>query len=67
MLNSFVPFSEVNCQGLYSFNSIAGDAAVGFSSINLALRVIAIYKNDKRVLAGLLVIILGQWGIIFAG
>lgn len=44
-----------------------GDAAVGFASVNLALRVVAIYKSDKIVMGVLVVAILGHWGCIFAG
>jgi hypothetical protein len=54
------PRPTVNCQALYSYNQFMGDAAVGFASINLALRVIAIYKQDKRVIAVLVLAILGQ-------
>jgi hypothetical protein len=43
-----------------------GDAAVGFASVNLALRVIAIYKSDKRVMAFLIVVILGQYVYIIS-
>lgn len=31
-------YSEVNCQSLYTYNQLVGDAAVGLASINLALR-----------------------------
>jgi hypothetical protein len=50
----------VNCQALYTYNQFMGDAAVGFASVNLALRVIAIYKSDLRVVAVLVLAILGQ-------
>jgi len=31
-------YSQINCQALYTFNSLAGDASVGLASINLSIR-----------------------------
>jgi hypothetical protein len=59
--------SKVDCQGLYTFSQFTGDAAVGFASINLALRVIAIYKSDVRLISVLVLFILGHWAVIFGG
>jgi hypothetical protein len=59
--------SKIDCQALYTFSQFTGDAAVGFASINLALRVIAIYKSDVRVVTVLVFLILGHWALIFAG
>jgi hypothetical protein len=36
------------------------DAAVGFASVNLALRVIGIYRSDLRVVIFLVLAIAGQ-------
>jgi hypothetical protein len=51
---------NINCESLYTFTQFAGDAAVGLASINLAIRVVAIYKSDKRVMAALFLLICGQ-------
>jgi hypothetical protein len=61
------PCRPLNCQALYTYSQFMGDAAVGFASINLALRVIAIYKSDKIVMGVLVLAILGHWACIFAG
>lgn len=30
--------TEIDCQGLYTFNQVFGNAAVGLASINLSIR-----------------------------
>ncbi|KAF8162465.1 hypothetical protein K438DRAFT_1985114 [Mycena galopus ATCC 62051] len=53
--------SEVNCQGLYTFNSCFGNAAIGLASINLSLRTIAVWNQRWFIVAPLVAIILGHW------
>lgn len=40
-----MPRREINCQAIYTFNQIAGDAAVGLASINLSIRTWALYPG----------------------
>ncbi|KAF7316096.1 hypothetical protein MIND_00127700 [Mycena indigotica] len=63
----FDTFEEINCQSLYTFNQLAGDAAVGFASINLSLRTIAIWSQNTYIKVFLVVIILGHWSLILQG
>ncbi|KAF8843882.1 hypothetical protein BDN67DRAFT_1008582 [Paxillus ammoniavirescens] len=41
---------EVNCKALYAFSQFAGDAAVGLACINLSLRTIAIWSQNKWII-----------------
>lgn len=59
--------TEINCQALYTFNQLAGDAAVGFASINLSLRTMAIWSHDKIIIIPLVLVILGHWALILQG
>ncbi|KAI0754416.1 hypothetical protein C8Q80DRAFT_1094109 [Daedaleopsis nitida] len=59
--------TEINCQALYTFNQIFGQAASGFASINLSIRTMALWSHDKRVVAPIIVIILGHWSLILQG
>ncbi|KAH9934540.1 uncharacterized protein BXZ73DRAFT_45839 [Epithele typhae] len=59
--------SEINCQALYTFNQITGQAASGLASINLSIRTIALWQNDKRVVIPIVIIILGHWSLILQG
>ncbi|KAJ6614604.1 hypothetical protein B0H10DRAFT_141776 [Mycena sp. CBHHK59/15] len=58
---------EINCQSLYTFNQLAGDAAVGLASINLSLRTLAIWSQNKWIKMALILIILGHWSLILQG
>ncbi|KAK0192707.1 hypothetical protein F5146DRAFT_1191529 [Armillaria mellea] len=58
---------EVNCQALYTFNQLAGNAAVGLASINLSLRTIAVYAQSKILIGALIIVILGHWSLILQG
>jgi hypothetical protein len=59
--------SEIHCQALFTFNQLAGDAAVGLASINLAIRTMALWSLNVWVVGGLTVIILGHWSLILKG
>ncbi|KAJ7918428.1 hypothetical protein B0H13DRAFT_1992902 [Mycena leptocephala] len=59
--------TEINCQAIYAFNQFAGDAAVGLASINLSLRTLAIWSQNKWIKVFLIVIILGHWSLILQG
>lgn len=38
VISLHLPFSEVDCQSLYTFNQLVGQATIGLASINLAIR-----------------------------
>ncbi|KAI0074978.1 hypothetical protein K474DRAFT_1685531 [Panus rudis PR-1116 ss-1] len=58
---------EINCKPLYSFMQVAGNMAGGFASINLAIRTMAIWNQNKFVVIPLVIIILGHWSLILQG
>ncbi|KAJ7185813.1 hypothetical protein C8R46DRAFT_1061795 [Mycena filopes] len=59
--------TEINCQAIYAFNQFAGDAAVGLASINLSLRTLAIWGQNKWIKIMLIVVIMGHWSLILQG
>ncbi|KAH7887016.1 hypothetical protein F5I97DRAFT_1872347 [Phlebopus sp. FC_14] len=59
--------TELNCQALYVFDQLAGDAAVGLASINLSLRTIAIWSHNKWIILVIVAIVLGHWSLILQG
>lgn len=60
-------YTEIDCQSIYTFNQLSGQAAVGLASINLSLRTIAVWGNNKVVIGGLVLLILGHWSLILQG
>ncbi|KAK7677697.1 hypothetical protein QCA50_019388 [Cerrena zonata] len=58
---------EINCQSLYIFNQLAGNAAVGLASINLALRTMALWGHSLYIVVPLVLVILGHWTLILQG
>lgn len=59
--------SEINCQALYAFNQLAGNAAVGLASINLSFRTVAIWSQNIWIVTLLVLIIIGHWSLILQG
>jgi len=59
--------TEINCQALYTFNQLSGDAAVGLASINLSILTTAIWAQNKYIIGLLVLIILGHWSLILQG
>jgi len=59
--------TKINCQVLYTFNQIAGNAAVGLASINLSIRTMAVWTQNKFVVGFLVLVILGHWALILQG
>ncbi|PPQ71761.1 hypothetical protein CVT25_004823 [Psilocybe cyanescens] len=59
--------SEFDCQALYTFNQLAGDAAVGLASINLSIRAMAIWSQNRYIVGVLVLMILGHWSLILQG
>lgn len=59
--------SEINCQALYAFNQLAGNAAVGLASINLSFRTVAIWSQNIWLVILLVLAIIGHWSLILQG
>jgi len=64
ILISFDATTKINCQALFTFNQLAGNASLGLASINLSLRTLAIYGNSKILASILVLVILGHWTLI---
>ncbi|KAH9947454.1 hypothetical protein B0H21DRAFT_334771 [Amylocystis lapponica] len=58
---------EVNCSALYAYNQFMGSASVGFASINLSIRTMAVWHQNLYITIPLVIIILGHWSIILQG
>ncbi|KAM6489052.1 hypothetical protein JOM56_015464 [Amanita muscaria] len=59
--------TEINCQALYTFNALAGNAAIGMASINLSIRTMAIWGRERHIVGFLVLIILGHWSLLLYG
>lgn len=59
--------SKINCQVLYTFNQLAGDAAVGLASANLAIRTAVIWRNSIPLIVVLVLLAMGHWSLILQG
>jgi len=59
--------TEINCQGLYTFNQCFGNAAIGLASINLSLRTIAVWSQRWYIVIPLVGVILGHWSLLLHG
>lgn len=57
----------VNCQALYTFNQLFGNAAVGLASVNLSLRTMAVWGQHRTIVCLLVVVMLGQWSFLLHG
>ncbi|KAH7868942.1 uncharacterized protein C8R40DRAFT_796977 [Lentinula edodes] len=64
ILISFDTTTKLNCQAIYIFNQLTGNASVGLASINLGLRTLAVYGNSRTLAIVLIVAILGHWSLI---
>ncbi|KAM6503359.1 hypothetical protein JOM56_000302 [Amanita muscaria] len=59
--------TEINCQALYTFNQLAGNSAVGMASINLSIRTMAVWSQNRYIIGLLVVVMLGHWSLILQG
>lgn len=59
--------SEVNCKGLYTFNSWAGNMTLLSSSTSLMLRTIALWERKLSIMVFLGVLCLAHWAILWRG
>ncbi|KAK0458818.1 uncharacterized protein EV420DRAFT_1678962 [Desarmillaria tabescens] len=57
----------IDCQALYTFNQLFGNAAIGLASINLSLRTIAVWSRSLWVVIPLVVVIMGHWSLLLHG
>ncbi|CDO70547.1 hypothetical protein BN946_scf184579.g3 [Trametes cinnabarina] len=58
---------EINCQALYTFNQITGQASSGLASINLSIRTMAVWSHQKYIVILVVLLILGHWSLILQG
>ncbi|KAG8994081.1 hypothetical protein FRB90_000538 [Tulasnella sp. 427] len=59
--------TKLNCQALYVFNQLMGNIAIATASTLLMLRTIAIWSRNLIVVVPLVLLALGQWGILLHG
>ncbi|KAI1794437.1 hypothetical protein LXA43DRAFT_883692 [Ganoderma leucocontextum] len=57
----------VNCQALYTYNQIFGNATIGLASINLSLRTMAVWSQAWYIVFPLVCVILGHWSLLLHG
>ncbi|TCD71934.1 hypothetical protein EIP91_000066 [Steccherinum ochraceum] len=55
---------KLNCEALFMVEQLFGNMAIGFSSINLALRTMAIWNMNRYVVVPLVLAMLGHWALI---
>jgi len=63
----FVTTSQINCQALYAVIEFMGYASTGLASINLSIRTISIWAQNRYIVGGLVLVILGHWSLILQG
>ncbi|KIY68496.1 hypothetical protein CYLTODRAFT_453466 [Cylindrobasidium torrendii FP15055 ss-10] len=59
--------SPVNCQALYTYNQVLGNASIGLASINLSLRTMAVWSRNLYIVVPLVILILGHWSLLLHG
>ncbi|KAK0434740.1 hypothetical protein EV421DRAFT_1717295 [Armillaria borealis] len=59
--------SPVDCQVLYTVNQFLGNAAIGFASLNLALRTVALWSRSRNIVIPIVLLILGHWSLLLHG
>ncbi|OCH85025.1 hypothetical protein OBBRIDRAFT_344570 [Obba rivulosa] len=59
--------SPVDCQALYTYNQVFGNASIGLASINLSLRTIAVWSQSWWITIPLVCVILGHWSLLLHG
>uniref|UniRef100_A0A0W0FTF3 Transmembrane protein n=1 Tax=Moniliophthora roreri TaxID=221103 RepID=A0A0W0FTF3_MONRR len=58
---------EIDCQSLYTFNQVFGNASIGLASINLSLRTIAVWSQAWYIWVPLVLVIMGHWSLLLHG
>ncbi|KAK7044852.1 hypothetical protein R3P38DRAFT_2609161 [Favolaschia claudopus] len=59
--------TKIDCQGLYTFNALFGNAAIGLASINLSLRTIAVWNQRWFIWIPLTLVIMGHLSLLLHG
>jgi len=59
--------AEIDCQALYTFNQVFGNASIGLASINLSLRTMAVWSQNRWIVGFLILVILGHWSLLLHG
>ncbi|EIN14724.1 hypothetical protein PUNSTDRAFT_49408 [Punctularia strigosozonata HHB-11173 SS5] len=59
--------STLQCTPLYTYIQFVGDASVALPSLNLAIRTMAVWSDNKILTGALVLVILGHWAILFQG
>lgn len=57
----------INCQVLYTYIQVLGNASVGLASINLSLRTMAVWSQNRWLVIFLVLVILGHWSLLLHG
>ncbi|KAL0563216.1 hypothetical protein V5O48_018858 [Marasmius crinis-equi] len=58
---------EIDCQSLYTFNQVFGNASIGLASINLSLRTMAVWSQAWYIVVPLVLVIMGHWSLLLHG
>lgn len=64
MLIALNTTSEIDCQGLYTFNQFFGSSAIGTASTLLMFRTIAIWNKNLFVTIPLVIVAVGHWAVL---
>jgi len=59
--------TRLDCQALFTFAQLTGQAAIGFASINLAIRAMAVWLWKCYIVIPLTILILGHWALLMQG
>ncbi|KAF5371575.1 hypothetical protein D9758_003539 [Tetrapyrgos nigripes] len=59
--------TEIDCQSLYTFNQVFGNASIGLASINFSLRTMAVWGGKWYIVGPLVLVILGHWSLLLHG
>ncbi|KAH9915989.1 uncharacterized protein B0H18DRAFT_856441, partial [Fomitopsis serialis] len=59
--------TAINCQALYTYNQVFGNASIGLASINLSLRTMAVWSQVWYIVIPLVAVILGHWSLLLHG
>ncbi|KAK7689708.1 hypothetical protein QCA50_006347 [Cerrena zonata] len=58
---------NLNCQAIFTFAQLTGQAVIGFASLNLAIRAMVVWYWKRYIVIPLILIILGHWALLMQG
>jgi len=67
MILSFTFETRIDCQALYTFNSLTGNLAILSASTSLMIRTIALWERKKYIMIPLICLSIAHWGILWRG